>query len=77
MQANIFVHFIPVDHDEENEKDREKAALLAPPSMAERMKKALAGLVAKKKNVGGHEQDNHDQVRNEYASICIAVRQLI
>lgn len=60
-QANIFVHFIPVDHDDENEKDAALAKLRSP-SIRDRVKSVFSGLTAKKKNIGGHEQDNHDEV---------------
>lgn len=55
---------MPIDHDEENEKDRNKAALMKP-SLADRMKKVFAGISGRKakQNIGGHEQDNHSEVQ--------------
>ena len=68
VQANIFVHFIPVDHDDMNAKDHFAAKAKKPPSLKDRIKSAFAGLSTPKKlNIGGHEQDNHDEVR----IICI------
>ena len=55
---------MPIDHDEENEKDRSKAAMIKP-SITDRMKKVFAGIsgAKAKQNIGGHEQDNHSEVQ--------------
>jgi Ankyrin repeats (3 copies) len=57
-QANIFVHFKPVNHDENNEKDLvdrlgQKAKGFAD-TLFHGVKKVIGG------NIGGHEQHNHD-----------------
>jgi len=47
--ANIFVHYIPVDHDEMNEK-----------TFNRKMPKTSQGFIASdEKHIGGHEQSNH------------------
>jgi len=47
--ANIFVHYIPVDHDEMNEKTFNK-----------KMPKTSQGFIGEvEKHIGGHEQSNH------------------
>ena len=52
------MHFIPVDHDDMNSGDAKKAL-----SVTDRLKSVFGGLTAPKKMiVGGHEQDNHDEV---------------
>lgn len=52
------MHFIPVDHDDMNSVDAKKAL-----SVTDRLKSVFGGLTAPKKMiVGGHEQDNHDEV---------------
>jgi hypothetical protein len=62
-QANIFVHFIPVDHDDMNTADHLAAKAKKPLSFKDRLKSVFGGLTgAKKQNIGGHEQDNHDEV---------------
>ena len=53
------MHFVPVDHDIMNDKDAEATTTL---SVTDRLKSVFGGLTAKKMNVGGHEQDNHDEV---------------
>ena len=66
------MHFIPTDHDDENEKDR-LAARLANPTMTDRAKKLFSGLsTTKKQNIGGHEQDNHDEVSTSLFHFYIA-----
>ena len=60
MQANIFVHFIPTDHDEMNEKDQVIAEAKKPPTLTDRIKSVFG--FSKKQLIGGHEQDNHDEV---------------
>ena len=55
------MHFIPLDHDEENDKDEERKKL-ANPSITDKLKSVFSGLTNKKKNIGGHEQDNHSEV---------------
>ena len=63
MQANIFVHFIPVDHDDMNAMDYQAQEGKRPQSFKDRIKSVFGGLSAtKKQNIGGHEQDNHDEV---------------
>ena len=54
------MHFIPIDHDEMNEKDRAMAAVKKPPTLTDRIKSVFG--FSKKQLVGGHEQDNHDEV---------------
>jgi hypothetical protein len=62
-QANIFVHFIPVDHDDMNKIDYEEQEAKKPASLRDKVKSVFGGLAAtKKQNIGGHEQDNHDEV---------------
>jgi hypothetical protein len=62
-QANIFVHFIPVDHDDMNAADHLAAKAKKPLSFKDRIKSVFGGLTGtKKQNIGGHEQDNHDEV---------------
>jgi hypothetical protein len=62
-QANIFVHFIPVDHDDMNAMDYEAQEAKKPASLRDKVKSVFGGLAAtKKQNIGGHEQDNHDEV---------------
>lgn len=57
------MHFIPVDHEVMNEKDMLAAEALNAPSVTDRLKSVFGGLTAPKKMiVGGHEQDNHDEV---------------
>ena len=52
---------MPLDHDDENEKD-DAVRKLANPSLTDRVKKVFSGLAKKKQNIGGHEQDNHSEV---------------
>lgn len=63
VQANIFVHFIPLDHDEMNEKDRVIADAKKPLSVTDRLRSVFTGF-SRKQLIGGHEQDNHDEVRD-------------
>lgn len=63
-QANVFVHFSPIDHDEENEKYFNQAHKKISPKIArqmQQMKKTLADVRKKVGKVGGHEHDNHDE----------------
>lgn len=56
------MHFVPIDHDEMNEKDMLYAESKKPPSVTDRFKKVFGGLAASNKKISGHEQDNHDAV---------------
>ena len=57
------MHFIPVDHDGMNEKDLLSADAKKALSVTDRLKSVFGGLSSTKKMiVGGHEQDNHDEV---------------
>lgn len=59
------MHFIPVDHDEQNEKDREAIKAKTPPSLSDKFKSAIFKGFSRTKKVGGHEQDNHNEVRGK------------
>ena len=62
-QANIFVHYIPVDHDDMNEKDHEVAEVAEERKTASKMKAVAAkAALARNRDIGGHEHDNHDEV---------------
>ena len=56
------MHFVPVDHDEMNEKDMLMAESKKLPSVSDRFKSVFGGLASSKKKISGHEQDNHDEV---------------
>ena len=66
--ANIFVHFIPVDHEEENERDRVQGKVLPIPPDADcaeaarrqMQKQTQKGKPRPGKNEVGHEAQNHD-----------------
>ena len=45
-----------------NEKDRVIAAVKKPPTLTDRLKSVFG--FSRKQLVGGHEQDNHDEVSN-------------
>lgn len=62
-QANIFVHYIPVDHDDLNEKDHEDAEVAEDRKRASKTKSVVAkAVLARNRGIGGHEHDNHDEV---------------
>ena len=68
-QANIFVHYIPVDHDDMNEKDHEVAEVAEERKTVSKMKAVAAkAALARNRDIGGHEHDNHDEV-TPYLSI--------
>jgi prolyl 4-hydroxylase len=54
--ANVFVHFIPIDHDEENKKDG-----LSGGKLAQRKKAKEEEAKASPAKVVGHEHDQHDE----------------
>ena len=65
--ANVFVHFIPIDHDQVNEHDKqlalEKARL---PATSQNVKESMEKVKDLLKNtrsrlIGGHEHHNHDE----------------
>lgn len=56
------MHFVPIDHDEMNEKDMLYAESKKPPTVTDRLKNVFGGLAASNKKISGHEQDNHDAV---------------
>eukprot|EP01035_Chromulina_nebulosa_P020376 gene20376-26445_t len=64
--ANIFVHFSPIDHDQENERDESlrQEKLRRPPTSdtvfagAKILKDTLDSV---RSRIGGHEQENHDE----------------
>jgi hypothetical protein len=58
MYANVFVHFIPIDHDEINEHDEALRVQQSKQTKGGLFSKLLGG---KSSNIGGHEQDNHDE----------------
>ena len=61
--ANIFVHFIPIDHEEENEKDRQRGLAIEIPKDADwaaAAKKQMHRKPRPGRNEVGHEQQNHD-----------------
>jgi len=61
--ANIFVHYIPVDHEEENEKDRQRGKVVDIPADAEwaaAAKQQMKRKLKPERNEVGHEQQNHD-----------------
>lgn len=55
-QANLFVHFQPVDHVEMNQQDQEKGAKKKKSQLLK-----SADESSFKGNIGGHEQFNHDE----------------
>lgn len=69
--ANVFVHFSPIDHDQENENDAKIAALqnedkrVFQTATVIEAKKNLANALhpqqrdVQQKGIGGHEHDNH------------------
>eukprot|EP00596_Hydrurales_sp_CCMP1899_P004049 CAMPEP_0119051006 /NCGR_PEP_ID=MMETSP1177-20130426/72760_1 /TAXON_ID=2985 /ORGANISM="Ochromonas sp, Strain CCMP1899" /LENGTH=474 /DNA_ID=CAMNT_0007030053 /DNA_START=344 /DNA_END=1768 /DNA_ORIENTATION=+ len=67
--ANIFVHFIPVDHEELNNNDEAAAAesaaekLKNTPSRVKKLTDHITGLFksSKKEKISGHEGANHDE----------------
>jgi hypothetical protein len=62
-QANIFVHYIPVDHDDLNEKDHEAAEVAEDRKRISKTKSVAAkAALARNRDIGGHEHDNHDEV---------------
>ena len=62
-QANIFVHYIPVDHDDMNEKDHEAAEVAEERKKISKTKAVAAkAAIARNRDIGGHEHDNHDEV---------------
>jgi prolyl 4-hydroxylase len=58
--ANVFVHFIPVNHEENNKKH------LSSPSFASPRIKAIRNTRDSFKKVGGHEQSNHDDLELDH-----------
>lgn len=70
MQANVFVHFQPVDHEAMNQHDVEEA--LKPKKKIDGITSHITNMLfpardakkvmpQRKGNIGGHEQDNHDE----------------
>jgi hypothetical protein len=61
--ANIFVHYIPTDHDRENENDRiiqaERKAKPPSSTMVLDLEREMKNKLLNERLVGGHEQDNH------------------
>eukprot|EP01036_Dinobryon_divergens_P025323 gene25323-33854_t len=55
--ANVFIHYKPLDHDENNRRDHQ-------PKVADSKGRSLVTLKAMKERymmIGGHEQSNHEQ----------------
>jgi len=61
--ANIFVHFIPTDHDKENENDyalqRERKNKPPSSTMVLDLEKEMKSKLLNERLIGGHEQSNH------------------
>lgn len=73
----MFVHYIPIDHDDVNEKDEEERKLAAENAKLNAKKAGFMGSItglfkghkgssqSVNKNIGGHEQDNHEDASIE------------
>ena len=61
--ANIFVHFIPIDHDRVNENDyalqRERKNKPPSSTMVLDLEKEMKSKLSNERLIGGHEQSNH------------------
>lgn len=60
-QANVFVHYKPLDHEENNRRDHEPKQAASSSSSSSLAAITLQAMKERYMRIGGHEQNNHDK----------------